>query len=81
VPVLDASGARFLAQVTRESCYACGDGAWSSYTRSVRVPAEPPAAIAGVARAMPPAVRAFARARPDLELGGWSSSAASAMYP
>jgi hypothetical protein len=82
VPVLDPSaGVRFEAQVTRESCYACGDGAWSSYTRSVRVPAEPPPALASVARELPSGVRAFARARPGLELGGWSSSAVSAMYP
>lgn len=70
-PVLRGDRLHFDAQVTVPSCYACGDGLWSSYTRSVRVAARPPPEIARQAW-VPHGVLAFAKAHPDLAVGGWS---------
>jgi hypothetical protein len=59
-------------QFTAPSCYACSDGAWSSYSKSttVAVPVLPEALRAWATA--PAGVRAFARAHPELAVGGWS---------
>jgi hypothetical protein len=59
-------------QFTSPTCYACSDGAWSSYSKSTT----------RTARAIPTAlrtwetptagVRAFARGHAELVVGGWS---------
>jgi hypothetical protein len=51
---------RFMAQVTAGTCYACSDGRWSSYSRSVRVEIAPPPEILARHTAVPEAVVAFA---------------------
>ena len=59
-------------QITAPACYACSDGAWSSYTKSTQMSAR---AIPAALRAWstpPPAVSLFARTHPDLAIGGWS---------
>jgi hypothetical protein len=64
-------------QFTAASCYACSDGAWSSYTKSTQ---QPLATLPGWLRpwATPPeSVRAFLRAHPELAIGGWSTLPAS----
>jgi hypothetical protein len=59
-------------QFTAPSCYACSDGAWSSYSKSTkRVAPMIPDALRAWAVA-PDGVRAFARAHPELAVGGWS---------
>ena len=63
----------FEAQLTIETCYACSDGLWSSYTRSVRVPAAPPAVLSPFSE-LPSGVATFLLHRPDLTLGGWSAA-------
>lgn len=75
VPVLDAASGKvaFQAQLTVPTCYACGDGAWSSYTRSVRIKAQPPAALTAFGT-LPSQVAVFLSAHPGLAFGGWSSS-------
>lgn len=74
-PAYDARGAlRLTAQLARAACYACGDGEWSSYTRSAVVPVErTPARLAAWA-SPPPGVRAFLERTPGVRLGGWSRS-------
>jgi hypothetical protein len=60
-------------QLTAFACYACSDGAWSSYSRSTRVdaPRTPdPLRPWGVPAA---GVHAFALAHPQLTVGGWST--------
>jgi hypothetical protein len=59
-------------QFTAPSCYACSDGAWSSYSKSTKrlAPIIPDALRAWAVA--PEGVRAFARAHPELSLGGWS---------
>jgi hypothetical protein len=59
-------------QFTAPSCYACSDGAWSSYSKSTRrvAPIIPDALRAWAVA--PDGVRAFARAHPELTVGGWS---------
>jgi hypothetical protein len=57
---------------TTFACYACGDGAWGSYTRATAVQARAlPARLRAYERA-PAAVGAFLAAHPDRALGGWS---------
>jgi hypothetical protein len=59
-------------QFTAPSCYACSDGAWSSYSKSTkRVAPLIPDALRAWAVA-PDSVKAFARAHPELTVGGWS---------
>jgi hypothetical protein len=59
-------------QFTAPSCYACSDGAWSSYSKSTRRAAPMiPDALRAWAVA-PDGVQAFARAHPELAVGGWS---------
>jgi len=59
-------------QFTAPTCYACSDGAWSSYSKSTtRTARGVPAALRAWATPTP-GVRAFARAHPELVIGGWS---------
>lgn len=61
-------GVRFAA----DACYACGDGEWSSYTRSVVVPMKTlPRALLPYATE-PAAVTAIRRTHPDMVIGGYS---------
>ena len=68
----------FVAQVTARTCYACSDGRWSSYTRSVRVPvAAPQIHDSMLERRVPPSVALFLREQrkhmqPAFVVGGWS---------
>lgn len=78
IPVFAGGRVRFEAQLTIPTCYACSDGLWDSYTRSVRLPARPPAALevaAGTASgaALPEGVRAFLSRNPTLVPGGFST--------
>jgi len=73
VPLVDGRKLGFEAQLTIETCYACSDGAWSSYTRSVRLPTAPPAVLVPFAR-LPSSVATFLSRHPDLKLGGWSET-------
>jgi hypothetical protein len=59
-------------QLTAPACYACSDGAWSSYTKSTRQPAIAVPAALRAWSAPPAAVALFARSHPELTLGGWS---------
>lgn len=72
-PAYDARGAlRLTAQFVRSACYACSDGAWSSYSRSAMVPLpRSPARLAAWSEP-PPAVQAFLAQTPGVKLGGWS---------
>lgn len=72
LPVFRDGQLRFEAQITTVSCYACSDGLWSSYTRSVRLDTEPPPVVAPWV-AVPPTVATFAREHRDLTIGGWST--------
>jgi hypothetical protein len=59
-------------QFTAPSCYACSDGAWSSYSKSTTLPAPVvPEALRAWALA-PAGVQAFAHGHPELGIGGWS---------
>lgn len=73
LPVVDPASRKvgFQAQLTVPTCYACGDGMWSSYTRSVRVKAPPPTALASFSE-LPPQVAVFLARHPGSTLGGWS---------
>lgn len=62
----------FEAQLTVPTCFACSDGLWSSYTRSVRVPASPPAALASRSQLPGPLVD-YLRRSPSSPVRGWSS--------
>lgn len=73
VPVVDGRRLAFEAQLTIDTCYACSDGAWSSYTRSVRIRTAPPPLLAPHAE-LPSGVAAFLSRHPDLTLGGWSEA-------
>jgi hypothetical protein len=62
-------------QFTAPTCYACGHGGWSSYTKSTIIAAPGvPDMLAPYATA-PEAVRAYIAAHPDTDLGGWSARA------
>lgn len=72
LPVVQGSGkVAFEAQLTVPTCYACGDGAWSSYTRSVRVKAPAPPPVASFTE-LPSQVWVFLSQHSGLTLGGWS---------
>lgn len=68
-------------QFTAPSCYACSDGAWSSYSKSTKrlAPIIPDALRAWAVA--PDGVRAFARAHPELAVGGWSELPPSSAAP
>ncbi len=73
---VDWTGGRlgFAYQLTTSTCFACGDGAWSSYTKSVALdaPSLPPA-LAGH-REVPAPVKRWLAAHPGVTLGGFTSS-------
>ena len=72
-PAYGARGAlRLDAQFMRAACYACSDGFWSSYSRSVGVETHwMPERFS--AWAMPPvSVKVFLELHPGFALGGWS---------
>ncbi|KYF57984.1 hypothetical protein BE08_16675 [Sorangium cellulosum] len=72
-PAYDARGSlRLTAQFVRSACYACSDGAWSSYSRSSMVPLPRSPARLAAWTASPPAVQAFLAQTPGVKLGGWS---------
>ncbi|WP_441290742.1 hypothetical protein ACSRUE_09670 [Sorangium sp. KYC3313] len=72
-PAYDARGAlRVTAKLARAACYACGDGAWSSYTRSAVVPAKKAPARLAAWASPPPGMQSFLAQHPDLNVGGWS---------
>ncbi|XXX75518.1 hypothetical protein WMF30_48500 [Sorangium sp. So ce134] len=72
-PAYDERGAlRLTARLARAACYACGDGAWSSYTRSVVVPAENAPERLAAWVSPPPGVQGFLARNPGVKLGGWS---------
>jgi hypothetical protein len=82
IPRFGPDRVRFEAQLTAPTCYACSDGVWSSYTRSVRLPTAPPPVLGSDAE-LPYAVKRFVRELgrsrtredPSVELGGWSRRA------
>jgi hypothetical protein len=73
----DDGRASFFYQLTGDTCYACGDDAWDSYTRSLELPRDelpsalaaetlPRGAIAWLARTHPEEqIRGFGWARPE----------------
>lgn len=73
LPTLDPTSGKvgFQAQLTVPTCYACSDGLWSSYTRSVRVKAPAPTDLASFGE-VPSQVSVFLSRHPGLTLGGWS---------
>ena len=69
------AGGRFALaeQFTADACYACGDERWSSYTRSVRLPAaDLPPKLAPYATLPPEVQAAFRILSPDSG-AGWST--------
>lgn len=55
------------------TCYACSDGEWSSYTKSILLPTPKlPETLLPYAK-LPPSVIAFLGEHPELELGGVSA--------
>jgi len=73
---VDWTGGRlgFAYQLTTSTCYACGDGAWSSYTKSVSLDAPSlPAALSGH-REVPAPVKKWLAAHPGATLGGFTST-------
>ncbi|WP_437295655.1 hypothetical protein [Sorangium sp. So ce426] len=72
-PTYDARGAlRVTAKLARAACYACGDGAWSSYTRSAVVPTRKAPERLAAWVSPPPGMQSFLAAHPGLNVGGWS---------
>ncbi len=57
---------------TTFACYACGDGAWGSYSVALNVPARHLPARAGAHKQAPPVVAAWLGAHPDTTISGWS---------
>lgn len=82
LPRFDAEGGFELAlRFTGFACYACSDEDWSSYTKSVFLPAPAlPEALAPHTE-LPAGVRAFLQEHPELELGGVSVLDASSAGP
>lgn len=72
-PAYDARGAlRLTAKLARSACYACGDGAWSSYTRSAVVPTKKAPERLAAWASPPPGMQSFLAQHPGVTLGGWS---------
>jgi len=71
LPVFDGHRVAFEAQLTISACYACSDGLWSSYTRSVRLRTPAPPVLASY-RDLPAPVSLFASRHSELTVGGWS---------
>lgn len=68
----ERGGLRVDAQFARADCYACSDGLWSGYTRSVVVPSEWMPERFAAWSTPPVAVVKFLQSRPGFTLGGWS---------
>ncbi len=68
----ERGGLRVDAQFMRGDCYACSDGAWSSYTRSVVLPSEWMPERFAPWSTPPVAVVKFLQSRSGFVLGGWS---------
>ncbi|MDI1432714.1 hypothetical protein [Polyangium sorediatum] len=68
----ERGGLRVDAQFARADCYACSDGLWSGYTRSVIVPSEWTPERFAPWSTPPVAVVKFLQSRPGFALGGWS---------
>lgn len=63
------------------ACYACSDGEWSSYTKSVLLPAKQlPKTLLPYSK-VPEAVRSFADGHPELTLGGFSAPNVNERWP
>jgi hypothetical protein len=60
------------AQFTTFACYACSDGAWSSYSRSTQVPLRGLPAALGPWADVPSAIAKLAAAHADVTMRGWS---------
>jgi hypothetical protein len=73
LPVYGPRGVlRLDAQLTRGDCYACSDGLWSSYSRSVMVETNwMPERFTSFATP-PVAVKVFLERHPTFTLYGWS---------
>ena len=68
----ERGGLRVDAQFMRADCYACSDGLWSTYTRSVILPSEWMPERFAAWSTPPVAVVRFLQSRPGFSLGGWS---------
>jgi hypothetical protein len=55
------------------ACYACSDGVWSSYTRSINVPAQPLPASARPYLRPPAVVASYLGEHPGVTIAGWSA--------
>ena len=71
LPVVDGRRLAFEAQATIATCYACSDGRWSSYTRSVRIRTAPPPLLAPYAE-LPSPVATFLARHPEMSFGGFA---------
>lgn len=72
-PVYDDAGLRMDHQWTANTCYACSDGQWDSYTMSTHVTSvDMPKALRGAANAASDAARWLHRMHPELRVGGVS---------
>lgn len=61
-------------QFTAGTCYACSDGAWSSYTKSVALDAPGLPRALAAHREVPMAVKTFLEKNPGVTLGGFTTS-------
>ena len=68
LPVFDGHRVAFDAQLTISACYACSDGLWSSYTRSVRLRTPAPPVLAPYGD-LPTSVSLFASHHSELTVG------------
>lgn len=72
-PVFTGPALGAILQFTSDACYACSDDLWSSYSRSVQLPArELPRPLAPYAE-IPDAVRSFFRRQLPDSSAGWSA--------
>lgn len=73
IPSYGGGRLTLLEQFTADACYACGDGLWSDYSRSVRLPADSlPPALAPFGTLPPEIQAAFRILSPDSG-AGWST--------
>ncbi|MDC3955704.1 hypothetical protein [Polyangium jinanense] len=68
----ERGGLRIDAQFARDDCYACSDGLWSGYTRSVILPSESMPERFAPWSTPPVAVVKFLQSHPGFTLRGWS---------
>jgi hypothetical protein len=68
----DEASLRPTLEFTAPTCYACSDGS-GSYSKSAVVDADQVPSILAPYVTAPPAVRAFARTKGDLSIGGYSA--------